>query len=240
MTQKEKLLELLDYFEEQLDSIQGYLKPDELGRTGQVEDWSAKDQLFHCLEWANRRLEMLETVRGGDQWIDPDFGDFSEVNQEIFLIHQNRSWQEAREMIKGTYTRAADYLSQVNAADLQEMIESDGRPCWRIFTDNLVTHPMIHVWDILQKSGRVDQVIEIFGDAFTERVRNLDESPGWQGLVDYNYACVLALSGEGSRAVQRLKNALQTNPELVAWSREDSDLDSLRELPEYQDLYGTE
>jgi hypothetical protein len=43
--------------------------------------------------------------------------------------------------------------------------------------------------------------------------------------------------GEKEKAIERLKQALDLNPELTEWSKEDPDLASIREEPECLALY---
>ena len=65
----------------------------------------------------------------------------------------------------------------------------------------------------------------------------LDESQSWQGVLRYNLACHYALAGETETAIGKLRRALELNPELTEWSKEDSDLASLREELGYKALY---
>jgi tetratricopeptide (TPR) repeat protein len=53
------------------------------------------------------------------------------------------------------------------------------------------------------------------------------------GVVQYNLACHYALAGETETAIKKLREALELNPELAEWSKEDSDLASIREEPGY-------
>jgi hypothetical protein len=55
--------------------------------------------------------------------------------------------------------------------------------------------------------------------------------------VQYNLACHYALSGEIETAIEKLREALEMNPELTEWSKEDADLACLREEPGYRALY---
>ena len=59
----------------------------------------------------------------------------------------------------------------------------------------------------------------------------------WQGLRRYNRACHYALVGGAAEALEKLGEALELNPGLTEWSREDPDLVSIREEPGYQALY---
>jgi tetratricopeptide (TPR) repeat protein len=54
--------------------------------------------------------------------------------------------------------------------------------------------------------------------------------------AQYNYACALARLGERKQALDHLRLAIQLDGDLAAHARADSDLESLRTTPEFQDL----
>jgi len=56
--------------------------------------------------------------------------------------------------------------------------------------------------------------------------------------VRYNLACCYALAGQAEKAMDALREALRLAPDLTEWSKQDPDLVSLRERPDYQSLYG--
>ena len=53
----------------------------------------------------------------------------------------------------------------------------------------------------------------------------------------YNLACFYATTGQPDKALPLLPEALRLRPDLVEWSKEDSDLDTLRDMPAFQALY---
>ena len=54
--------------------------------------------------------------------------------------------------------------------------------------------------------------------------------------AQYNYACALARLGDRRQALDHLRIAIQLDGDLAAHARADSDLESLRSTPEFQDL----
>lgn len=50
----------------------------------------------------------------------------------------------------------------------------------------------------------------------------------------YNFACALALRCESSRAIEALHHAMEAGYHNAEWTSQDSDLESLREIPEFQ------
>ena len=65
----------------------------------------------------------------------------------------------------------------------------------------------------------------------------LSAFPTWKANSIYNLACFYALNGMGKEAIEKLKVAFKERPELLEWSKQDSDMDPLREMPEYQALF---
>jgi tetratricopeptide (TPR) repeat protein len=54
--------------------------------------------------------------------------------------------------------------------------------------------------------------------------------------AQYNYACALARLGDRKQALDHLRLAIKLDADLAAHARSDSDLESLRGTPEFQDL----
>ncbi|MEN3001107.1 MAG: DUF1028 domain-containing protein [Armatimonadota bacterium] len=63
----------------------------------------------------------------------------------------------------------------------------------------------------------------------------LKEQPN-DATAHYNYACMLALTGEKQRALQHLQRALELDASLVRIAERDTDLNSLRNLPAFKQL----
>jgi hypothetical protein len=66
----------------------------------------------------------------------------------------------------------------------------------------------------------------------------MQESSLKSSLIDLlDLACFYATTGQSDQALALLPKALRLQPDLVEWSREDSDLTSLHNLLAYQALY---
>ena len=76
------------------------------------------------------------------------------------------------------------------------------------------------------QAGDFDRALELTN-------AGLEEHPG-NGALLYNGACYLALAGRADEAVEFLHRAYEADPERVGeWAADDSDLDSLRERPDW-------
>jgi AraC-like ligand binding domain len=67
-----------------------------------------------------------------------------------------------------------------------------------------------------------------------EGLARYPESPS----LHYGVACLEALTGERAKAMASLRRAIELRPELSSWAPEDSDLESLRDDPEFRALVG--
>ena len=63
----------------------------------------------------------------------------------------------------------------------------------------------------------------------------MDLSPD-DPLLLYNVACVFSQLGETKLAIESLKNAFQAGYQYADWIKRDSDLDPIRNDPEYIEL----
>jgi tetratricopeptide (TPR) repeat protein len=94
----------------------------------------------------------------------------------------------------------------------------------------------MHYSQFYQEQGQKEEAGQLWSE-WAELVSPLDEGPEWQGNVHYNAACSLALAGDAQGALLELRKGLELRPSSKAWSRQDSDLDILHDLPEYKELY---
>jgi hypothetical protein len=90
--------------------------------------------------------------------------------------------------------------------------------------------------DHLVKHGKKDRARELH-EAFVEAANAIKDSEALHGTNLYNLACFYARFDSAELAVGTLGQALALNPALTEWSKEDSDLDSLRYMDSYKALY---
>ena len=234
------LIALLHYARDAQLELHDQLDEAEQNRAGAADNWSARDALTHCAEWTNRYLTNLETVEGGEPWPQGVTNqDIDAANLVIFKKHQGLSWDAVHTMIRETYARIDAYLESHDDAALLAP-EAPDRPTlvWRGIAGNAAMHAMLHLWEQFQKRGDWDQLSALAGDRFATLQLAVDaDDNAWRGTVQYNLACVMALTGQTDAALDRLAEALRLHPALTEWSQQDSDLDSLRDLPGYAALY---
>jgi tetratricopeptide (TPR) repeat protein len=237
MDTKATLLDLLERAYKEEQAFVARLSDEERSAVGAVEQWSAKDVLAHVVIWKERRAQLLTPAARSEP--PATFGDIDQVNAEIFEAHRHDSWAEIlehseqahRSLVERTQALEDDELAATDAFPWQT-----GRPLWRRIVGNGYIHPIAHFAEYYLGCGKVSYATEIQEEA-ARLLAQLDKGPVWQGVVHYNLACHYSLSGEKAKAIHELRETLRLNPELTEWSKEDSDLASIREEPDYQALY---
>jgi hypothetical protein len=234
---KDKLLDVIQRGKEQEEAFIRSLSEAERQAQGTFQDWSAKDLLGHITAWKTRQADRVEHALRGEQ---PDSAeDFEHENSVIYDAMYGKSFAEVQQVSQQTWARliaGIQALSDEDLTDRQRFPWTNGQPLWRQIVSNSYTHPSIHLAEHHTKLGRPEIGLKLQVQSATV-LGGLDESPDWQGTLIYNLACYYAINGQREKALDSLRQSLQMNPNLVEWSKQDSDLNSLRSDPEYLALY---
>lgn len=213
------------------------LSAEEKGQPSSRDPWAAKDLLGHIAGWRQRNTSFLETVTAGG--IPTRFENTEEINQDIFARYEDKSFDEIQAEYRKATTALLKAFDQIDEDQLldSELIEwMSGRKLWNYIAFSEYWHPMDHVlkWCVEHDQGGMANATQA---RILKEMTSLEDSEAWRGTNLYNDACYEALFGDRNKAVQLLEEALSLNPELTEWSRQDSDLDSLREMKSYKALY---
>jgi tetratricopeptide (TPR) repeat protein len=237
MDRKNALLEVLEYSYTQESAFATSLSAAERAEIGTLENWSAKDILAHCAAWQARLAGNLAAVALGAPTLRTD--DLDRANAEFFHEHQVDSLEKIMEDLSLAYQALAGQVRRLNQADLNssEILPwQRSRPLWRMIAGNGALHPITHLTNYYAQKGRGKQAIQLY-QAAMPLFSALDDGPAWRGLVLYDLACVYALAGQKSKAIDALKEALHLEPEFAEWAQQNSDLESLREETEFRELF---
>jgi len=234
---KERLLNLIKLAHNEEQALFTKLSSKERSAVGKLEQWSAKDLIAHLAVWKERMIQnIMATLRNKNLPID---GDLDEINAKIFEVNKNSSWDETLAYAERACRSA---IECVRAVPHEKLVDSntlpwqEGRPLWRIIAGNSYIHPIAHLAEYYCKredNHYATKLCEKAADLLTK----LSDSPDWLGVVKYNLACCYALSGQQEKAIIRLRESLELNPDLTEWSKGDPDIASLRERPDYQSIY---
>jgi len=218
-----------------LQELIASLSLEERKAKGILKLWSAKDMITHLNFWGRHFLRQLEKSAKGEKV--PLSGDYlNELNDGVLYEHMEQSLDEALaeyEQIHKELQKDYDSFSAEDLSDTKKYAWLDGRPMSDRVLGNLVWHPQSHIADFYVKRGQLEKAIAM-QEALTEKLKGF---PNWGATAFYNAACFYALNNMPAKAIACLKTAFAQRPDLLEWSRQDSDLDSLRELADFQSLY---
>lgn len=234
---KPKLIALIERGCEQEQALFASLSEDERAVKGKPDRWSPKDVIAHLAAWKTRMADNLAAAARGEAPVRYD--DFEETNARDFEAYRDEPWPKILEKATTACRQLVEQVEQRSEAELRsaELLPSqEDRPLWRSIAGNSYMHPLMHLSQIYAERGGVEFATEMQKEA-ARLLAELDESQTWQGVVRYNLACHYALVGERQEAIAGLQEALELNPGLTEWSKEDPDFASIRREPGYAALY---
>jgi tetratricopeptide (TPR) repeat protein len=233
---KDNLGKLLADVRAEEQTLWDSLSAEERNAAGKIDRWAPKDHLAHATFWTERFVTQLQAAVGGQpaKMIEV----FQKTNEEVFEANKNRNWEDilawATEVSRQFHT-AFDAVSEEMLQNIPGSEGTGGRPLWQNVAFTGAFHPMLHLADIYL--GRRDFTgAQSLHERVTEGMASLDQSDSWQGSTQYNLACFYAVHEKPQQALAQLKIAFKRAPNLIEWSKQDDDLDSLRELPEFQTM----
>ncbi len=235
MEQVKEMFDVIQFVRRELDELANLLTPEDKARRGSLQEWSAKDMLAHLAFWGSHFNRQLEKMLEGKKV--PVAGDyFNQVNDGVLYAHLDQPFEEALAEEAAAYRKFLEIMEKIPAIDLtdpQRYTFLEGHMLLERVLGNHAYHPTAHVSDYYAKNGREEKA-RTLQETLTERLcvfpiesqRHLQ--PG----------CYYSLNGLKEEAIEKLKVAFEAKPDLVEWSLQDSDMDPLRELAEYQALVG--
>ena len=235
---KTKLIAVIERGEADQAALVALLSDSEKATIGEPDHWAVKDQIAHLNFWRDRTLRRLIAVRDGTEPPGPS-PDFQPENERNFAAQQHRPWSEIIAESDRLFRETKQVIPQLTDAQLTEPIQLGTVEIGlseRIVSDFL-QHPSEHLTQLYRECGdpaRAEQqdraTVESIGELF-------GKNSTMYGYAIYNLGCFYALNGETDRAIVAVGEALPLIPSLVEWSKQDTDLDSLRDIPAFQALY---
>lgn len=209
--------------------------------TGEPNRWSAKDHVAHLNFWRQRALEQMAAAERGDQ-VPASTGDdeVQRLNAQIFAAHRFAPWDEVMAESERLFSTATDQIDRLSPSQLTAAridIGGEERMLLEDVLGGFFLHPADHYAQVYRERGDVERA-DLQRVAAAEAIGEIFGSSSAQyGNELYNLGCYWSLTGRPERALAALRQSFALNPTLVAWSRQDSDLDSLRDLPAFQALF---
>jgi tetratricopeptide (TPR) repeat protein len=231
------LLGLLERAYESQNAWIAGLSDAERNMLGTPEQWSAKDMLAHVTFWQEVTAERLAAARRDEQ--PHALGDFQPVNERVFEERRGQSWEQALAGAQRAHAALTEHVRSIDAqllTDRQRFAWTSGQPLVANILGNGFWHPLEHVARFYAARGEPERASELLEQTIVQE-KALDALPDDRGAALYNLACFYATTGQPDKALPLLPEALRLRPDLLEWSKQDSDLDGLRDLPAFQALY---
>jgi tetratricopeptide (TPR) repeat protein len=228
-TTRDALLELVDIARRNERTFVDGFEATARTAVGTVERWAPKDHFAHLGVWAAYQARRVEALRTGETPTRP--GD----NDAVFLEHRDDPW----ETIWANLMRALDDSAAALArASDEELLKKDenGRSLYTLTVNNIYLHPIAHVAQLYGERGDDASAERVQRESVTTMARLFGKEDQYANAV-YNLGCYYALGGRSAEAIAQVREALAVNPMLSEAMKEDVDLVSLRDLPEYQALF---
>ena len=236
MSLKEQLVRILEQSKETESAFIASLSEKQHSAEGRFEEWCAKDNVAHFAYWKGERAAYLAALARGDE---PPAGppNYEQANRACFERYCECSWEKVQAFADQAHAALAEAVRALNEESLAAPHPGPlDRPLWHQVVGTAYSHPLIHMAEYYTGHGKQEKAGQLW-PRWGELVSPLDRSPDWQGLVHYNKACGLALSGNPDQALAELRLALEMRPSLTTWSKQDPDLATLSDMPEFRELY---
>lgn len=223
---KQQVVDLIEQAYRETKRLFDTLSEAERSAQGRVDHWAAKDMLAHLLV---SQADLLDMLAAPDRPRPPQ-RDINEINAENFERYRYTPWMDTMAEWEAGHARLMERLGAMSeeelAAPFQFPWQPQPQPLWRGLVGGGHTHPIIHLAQFYMERGDAEYAIHI-QEQSAQGLVALEDSPAQQGIVVYNLACFYALDGNKAQALARLEHAFKLNPNLVSWSKQDSDLASL-------------
>jgi tetratricopeptide (TPR) repeat protein len=231
---KTRLIQLLDLSRSFRQQLIADVDPAERTTHGTWENWSLKDELAHVIAWQLNSLARLAALIHAEPI--PDFSETEKINRSIYDTNRDRTLADIvaeGDRAHAAFVQLIESLSEAELIQPAHLPEQEQRSLAGHILGNGYEHPVVHYADHYRRRGDLAKATWLY----EANVAAVADMPEWYGTARYNLACFYALSGQKEKALHELREALQLRPDLIDWSKQDTDLVSLRDDPAYQALY---
>jgi len=233
-TRRDALLTVVDRARALERTLAGFFDEAARATTGTVEVWAPKDHFVHLAVWQAYQARRLEAIATGNPPDQPA------ENDVVFLEHRDEPWDvvwaNAMRALDDDAAAIARVSSDEDLTDPDRFPWTNGRSLVSSTIGNIYLHVIEHLVQMHEERGDDASAEQAQLESVTF-IRDLFGKGEEYANAVYNLGCFYAKRGRSAEAIAQVREALAVNPELTEWSKVDSDLTSLYELPEYQALY---
>jgi len=232
---KDTLIEFLRLIRNEITAFKKGLTEKQTKEKGSLKKWAAKDILSHLVFWGNHFNSQTEKAKSGEKV--PLAGDYlDQVNDGVLIEHMEQPFSEALIELEKSFQKSTEIIKSFSADELNDKEKFEFLNSRTLIDNALGTlgwHITHHISDFYVKNGQIEKAIAL-QEKYTKELRDF---PTWEANAIYNLACFFTLIGEKEKAIINLETAFITRPDLIAWSKNDNDLDALREDTDFKALF---
>lgn len=233
---KPQVLALMAEGRAQQEKFIEQLSEAERAAVGEPDAWVAKDHIAHNAAWIFDAVRQIDAaMKGETPEPSPEDVDYNPV---IFAARQHKSWDEviayaneANEALQASL----EACSEEDLADPGRFEWRKGRPLWYEASMSGYEHPAEHFAQFYRESGDLARA-KAAREAEVEMARKIVPGSKPYGFMTYNVGAFYAQIGEPDKALASMREVLEMLPSLRGWAKEDPDLASLHDNPEFQAL----
>lgn len=233
-----RVLALLARGQADQDTLAVRLTPEERVARGELHEWRPKDHVAHNNFWRQDAISRLRAaLEGGTPPETED--DVLTWNDRVFQEQRETPWEQ---LVGETGRLRAETAALIQRLSPDDLSRRDRYPWQRggsletLILVNWYDHPAEHWADIYLSRHEIDRALEL-RQAVAATVRELfPQDPRMYSYMVYKLGGYSARSGRSEQAIDAIREALTVNPSLSETVRQDTDLDPLRALPEFQAL----
>ncbi|HET6446463.1 MAG TPA: ClbS/DfsB family four-helix bundle protein [candidate division Zixibacteria bacterium] len=212
------------------------ISDEEKAKTGTSKNYSPKDIFAHIAYWNAMMAGTLDRAVQGET--PEPYGDIDEANAEKYKLSKDLSWSEVLDhldQVTLSLVRAFKALPNKDLLDPARFPWQRGQSLWRSVVYVTYYHTMRHLAELYVARGDIESGHNAQKHAAKLQMA-LDDSQGWQASIHYNLACYYSVAGDRAGVIEELKQAFSLSPDLISWSKHDSDLESMKDDPGYINL----
>jgi tetratricopeptide (TPR) repeat protein len=230
---KQKLLDAMRSAKAALDQMLDELPEAEKDKRGELDDWSPSDYPTHITFYNNHVVGQIEAAEAGERPRRSDY--YLVLNDGIFIRNRDRDFDSVYANLKESFQKGLTLAADMSAEALLDTGKydfMDGAAPLDRFVGTFGYHVLAHISDFYCQQGDLDRAARIQEEMAAEYT----VFPTWKDNAVYNLACFYSLQGMKDQALEKLKIAFKDSQRLREWSKQDTDMDPLRDDPRYQAL----
>ena len=226
MPLKEKLTEALNTMIAETRGLDTWISAAVRESSGNYEHWAPKDLLAHSAEWAERRVQLLadtdDVPSGGGE-------ELGEINRTLFDRHRDTPWSDIIEMLNHGLRALIREVDRRDDSALAAVDPNGGgeNTVWRGIAFYGIVHSLTHIAQALIRAGNAEAAVRL-QRAMATPLLSIDSGGAWKGMVEFNLARVLSLTGNREEAISQCRQAIADNPDLAQYVANDPDFEPIR------------